>query len=210
MHVKTVKKLAATLIFLFLALTGCGTSTPSKFYMLNSITSPVDRPPLAENERPVSVGVGPVEFAAYLDRHQIVTRINENEVDLAMFHEWAEPLKDNFIRVFVENLSALDSRGLFAVYPTRGPAPINFQLEIEIARLDGQLGGDVLLVARWTIFRGGSNEMLFTKKSTIREPAESPDYRSLVAAESRAVEALSREVAAVISDLSKQRQLIAE
>ena len=203
MHAKMVKNLAAALAFMFLALTGCGTSTPAKFYMLNSISGSAVGTSGTEEKKLVSIGIGPVELPAYLDRQQIVTRVNENEVDLAMFHEWAEPLKENFIRVLVENLSALDTRGLFAVYPMRGPAPVDFQLEIEVLRLDGSLGGEVLLIARWTVFGGGTNQMLLTRKSTIREASGSADYRSLVAAQSRAVEALSREIAIAMNDLSK-------
>jgi uncharacterized lipoprotein YmbA len=204
MYAKTVRYLATALAFLFLALTGCGTSTPSKFYMLNAVANPVKKSSQTEPERQVYIGVGPVEFPAYLDRHQIVTRVDENQVNLAMFHEWAEPLKDNFIRVFVENLSALDTRGLFVVYPMRGPASVDIQLEMEVVRLDGKLGGDVSLVARWAIFRKNRGEMPMTGKTEITEPTGSPDYRSLVAAQSRAVEALSREISAHISRFSKK------
>lgn len=203
MYAKTVINLATMLAFLSLAVTGCGTSTPSKFYLLNSVSGPVKDSHMTEKKSTVTIGVGPVEFPAYLDRQQIVTRINENEVDLAMFHEWAEPLKENFIRVLVENLAALDTGDLFAVYPMRGSSPVDFQLEIEVLRLDGSLGGEVLLIARWTVFGGGTNQMLLTRKSTIKEASGSADYRSLVAAQSRAVEALSREIAIAMNDLSK-------
>ncbi len=200
---KMKKNWTAVFAFLLLALTGCGTSTPAKFYMLNAIPSPGKEAFGAEKRRTVSIGIGPVELPAYLDRQQIVTRVSENQVDLAMFHEWAEPLKDNFIRVLAENLSALDTEGLFSVYPMRGPSPVDFQLEIEVVRLDGNLGGEVLLIARWTVFGSGKNQVLLSKKSTIRESAGSMDYGSLVAAQSRAVESLSREIADVLKVLGK-------
>ncbi len=203
MHTNTVKILAIAFTLLLLTLTGCGTSTPAKFYMLNSISGPTKETPMMGKKVPVSIGIGPVEFPAYLDRQQIVTRINENEVDLAMFHEWAGPLKEDFIRVLLENLSALNPGDLFAVYPMRGSSPADFHLEMEVLRLDGTLGGDVVLIARWAVFGKDREQMLLTKKSTIREPTGDGNYGSLVAAESRAVETLSKEIAAVMNDLAK-------
>ncbi len=204
MQIKMVKNQTIALAFLFFALTGCGTSAPVRFYMLNSISGPVKGASVAERKTPVSIGIGPVEFPAYLDRQQIVTRISENEVDLAMFHEWAGRLKEDFIRVLVENLAALDTGDLFAVYPMRGSSPADFHLEMEVLRLDGALGGNVLLVARWAVFGRGGEQMLLTRKSMIREPTGAADYGSLVAAESRAVESLSREIAEVMNGLSNQ------
>ena len=203
MQKKMVKNLTVALVFLLPALTGCGTSAPAKFYLLNSISAPVKDASISEKRTPVTIGIGPVDFPSYLDRQQIVTRISENEVNLSMFHEWAGPLKEDFIRVLVENLSAMNPGDLFAVYPMRGSSPADFHLEIEVLRLDGTLGGDVLLIARWAVFGKDNERMLLTRKSTIREPTGAADYGSLVAAESRAVEALSREIAAVMNGLSK-------
>jgi uncharacterized lipoprotein YmbA len=180
-------------------------NAPSRFYVLNSLTGPGERARTATVQPHVTIGIGPVEFPAYLDRQQIVTRVSENELHLAGFDEWAEPLKDNFTRVLVENLYALLLEEAFEVFPFRGSAEIDYQVEVEVIRLDGRLGGDASLTVRWTLFERHGRELLLTEKSSIHEPARGSDYAALVAAQSRAVEAFSREIAGAIKGLSQKR-----
>ena len=58
-------------------------------------------------QRASTIGVFPVAMPDYLDRPQVVTRVSENEIKLDEFNRWAEPLKENFYTVLVENLSTL-------------------------------------------------------------------------------------------------------
>ena len=140
-------------------------------------------------------------FPAYLDREQIVTRIDDNELHVAGFDEWAEPLKDNFTRVLAENLSQLLPADTFILFPFSGPEKIDWQVAVEVIRLDGALGGDVLLLARWTIYEKEGNTIFMTKESRFSQPASIPEYAAHAAAHSRLVEALSREMAGTIQGL---------
>ncbi len=74
-----------------LALAGCmSVADPTKYYVL-SPTSPRD--PTSTAASSVAVGVGPVLMPGYLDRLQIVTRDANDEVAVAMYDRWAEPLE---------------------------------------------------------------------------------------------------------------------
>jgi len=64
--------------------------------------------------------------------------------------------------------------------------------------MDGKLGGDVSLIARWAVFSGRGDEVIVMKRSSLTEPSDDKSYKALVAAHNRALEALSRDVAAVI------------
>jgi uncharacterized lipoprotein YmbA len=55
----------------------------------------------------MSIGINPIVVPAYLDRPQIVTRIGANELEMAKFHCWAEPMEDSLGRVLAEDLSNL-------------------------------------------------------------------------------------------------------
>jgi hypothetical protein len=92
---------------MLLAACATGTSAPSRFYVLAPLEAPEAEPQLAPGERCLAIGIGPVEIPAYLDRPQIVTRLSNNELNLAEFDKWAEPLRDNLIRVLAENISSL-------------------------------------------------------------------------------------------------------
>ncbi len=190
---------------LLIAFMACASNAPSRFYVLSSLTGTGGEPEMASDKRLVTIGIGPVELPAYLDRQQVVTRVSANELHLAGFDEWAEPLGDNFTRVLMENLSVLLSKDLFTIFPFRGSQSINYQVEMEVIRFDGRLGGDASLMTRWSIFGEDDKKLLLTKKSSFKEATRGPGYEALVAAQSKTVEALSREIAGAIKGLSGGR-----
>ena len=185
---------------------GCvtATSAPTRFYLLSSLTGTKTTSQSAGAESCFSMGVGPVKFPAYLDRPQIVTRIGPNELNLAEFDKWAEPLKDSFARTVVENISSLLCEEPIAVCPWRGATSIDYRLAVELIRFDGDLGKEVTLIVLWTIFGKNGRQMLVTKRSIYTEPVKEYTYRALVSAKSRAVAAFSRDVAAEIINILKK------
>jgi len=202
---KPFHKMTIGIAFLLMALTACAGSVPTRFYILTPLEDAGREAQGTASSPRVTIGIGPVTFPAYLDRQQIVTRVSANELHLAGLDEWAEPLKDNFTRVLVENLGHLLPADSFTIFPFRGPDRVNWQVAVEVVRLDGDLGGDALLLARWTIYEKGDNKLLLTKKSRFSQSSSGPGYGSLAAAYSRIVEAFSREMAGAIQDLSLQR-----
>lgn len=190
---------------LLMTFMACASNAPSRFYVLSSLTGTGGKPEMASDKRQGTIGIGPVELPAYLDRQQVVTRVSANELHLAGFDEWAEPLGDNFTRVLMENLSILLSSGSFIILPIRGPEPIDYQVGVEVMRFDGSLGGDASLLVRWTIFGKDDKKLLLTRKSSFKEATGASGYEALVAAQSRTVEALALEIAGAIKGLSGGR-----
>jgi len=181
-------------------LAGCASSAPSRFYVLSPLASSKAESQVLKDEGCIVLGVGPVELPAYLDRPQIVTRVSENELNLAEFDKWAEPLKDNFSRVLVENLSTLLCADAISIFPWKGPIPSDYRVEVTVIRMDGNVGGNASLVARWAIFRENDRKMLLTRQSSFSEPLSSQGYKALVSAQSRAIADLSREIAEAIKE----------
>jgi len=90
-------------LVLAVCLSACaGKSASSKYYVL----SPLPQSKLSGADG-TAIGVFPVSMPDYLDRPQIVTRVSENEIKLDEFSRWAEPLKESFYTVLVDNLSTL-------------------------------------------------------------------------------------------------------
>jgi uncharacterized lipoprotein YmbA len=152
----------------------------------------------------IAVGVGPIELPEYLDRPEIVTRASPNALYLAQFDQWAEPLETNFTRVLAENLYSLLCADPIAVFPWGGSARIDYQVVVDVVQFDGEVGGDASLSARWSIFGMNGDEALATGKSSFTEPAGAQDYEALVAAKSRAIGDLSRQIARALKNVMRR------
>lgn len=183
-----------TALLCCLSLAGCGaTSQPAKFYLLNSIPSTES----AEAKVPsgLAIGIGPITIPEYVDRPQIVTRISTNELSLAEFHKWAEPLKDNIPQVLADNMSVLLNTEHVATYPWKRHTPIDYQVTINITRLDTIAEKEAHLVARWHIFGEDTQTILDTQTSHFKTPLPSSDYAAIVSALNHTINDLSREIA---------------
>jgi uncharacterized lipoprotein YmbA len=159
---------------------------------------------VAKSDEPcIAISIGPIELPDYVDRSQIVTQISPNKLRLAEFDQWAEPLKENFSRVLMENLSILLCADPITLYPSRGPIDTDYRVEVEVIRIGGRLGEQADLVARWIILEEKDGTVLFTWKSKISSPVEGDDYEALVAAQSQTIEALSRHIADAFETIRK-------
>ena len=191
---KTLTQVAGLVLALVICLSACaGKSASSKFYVLSSLP----QSGLSAGEG-TPIGVLPIGIPDYLDRPQIVTRVSENEIRLDEFSRWAEPLKEGFTRALVENLSTLLNTAKVISTTESAIIPMALQVGVEVVQFDGTLGGDVVLIVKWGLFEREGKKLLLGKRSTFKEPTGSATYEALVAAESKTVAALSREIAEAI------------
>lgn len=196
----------ATLGLLLTATVGCfnlgeGTQQRTRFYVLHSLSDAGTETQAPENDYCAAIGIGPVRFPEYLNRPQIVTRVSQNELHLAMFDKWAEPLKDNFSRVLAENLSSLLRTKSVVVFPWGQSIPIDYRVEVEVIRMDGNLGGNATLVARWVIYDEDNAKVLMRGEGSYSEPAVRKNYEAQIAAQSRTLATLSRDIAQALKAL---------
>jgi len=200
-----------------ITLAGCAVTDATQFYTLghssagtadSKISASIGLTPPANAERTdmISVGVGPVIMPGYLRRNQIVTRTGEDQVHVAIFHQWAEPLEDGIARVLAEEIGARVPTDRIVMFPWRGVVAraIQYQVVVVVMRLDGRRGGDVSLDTRWRILGNDGTELAF-RRSTLTETAGGDGYESMTAAMTRAVDALGREIAAEIRTLPRGR-----
>jgi len=177
------------------ALTGCATTPPSRFYILSAVSADT----AASSAGPATaIGVGPVDLPRYLDRPQIAVRSGANELRYDETHRWAEALKDNVTDVLAENLASLVPTDKISVFPWGRMTTIDYQVVAEISRFDADASGNVVLSANWKLYRDESLEVVAGKKTVFSEPAGGTGFTEIVAAQSRALAALSREIAAAI------------
>jgi uncharacterized lipoprotein YmbA len=140
----------------------------------------------------------------YLHRSQIVTRTGGDQVDLSMFHRWAEPLEDGIARILANEIGTRVPTERIVTFPWRGEIARTLQYRVAVAvlRFDGPAGGDVTLDARWRILGRDGDELAF-RRSTVTEAAAGPGYEPMVAAMTRALGTLGQEVAAEIQVMQR-------
>lgn len=184
-----------------LILTGCAVQTrPSSFYDLSpdpNLSGAAVALPVAVT----TVGVGPVRMPDALDRPQIVTRSSRYRLGISEFDRWGGSLRDTFPRTLAENLSEMLSPVPVAVLPWSGMPRPSHRVVMDVRRFDGEWGGRLVLVVNWAILNSRAGDPLLTRRSRIEEKIASDTFSDYVAAQSRAVAALSREIAAALAAL---------
>ena len=181
-------------IFFLLLVSGCSRSPASNFFHLEKNADMT----LTGIERGTAIGVGPVNIAQYLDRPQIVTRVGSHGLLMSEFNRWSEPLKNSISRLISVSLSnQLQTTRVYLIPRRNKSIPLDYQVAIDIARFDGELGNDARLTARWSLF-DKNNKIIVTKVSIISVASDGTDFESLVAAENRALQKLSAEIAKAI------------
>jgi uncharacterized lipoprotein YmbA len=189
--------------FVLLFVLGCASSPPPRFYTLSSLQEGGRGPRESPSDQGLVIVVGPIQFPEYLDRAEVVTRSSTNKITLSEFDLWAGSLAEDFNRTLVENLSVLLPTESVFVYPRFRPGLAKFQITLDVIRFDGSLGGDVSLIVRWAILEGKERKVVSLRKSVITEPSGGKGYEGMVAADSQALEKLSREIADAIKTLAK-------
>jgi len=203
MRIGFFKEITLMFALISLLLAGCGGSTQRvEFYTLNPLTGMHAKANTAAIDQKLSIGVGPVEIPEILDRPQIVTRSGPNKLNVDEFHRWAGRLDQSVAGVLAENISLLLATDQVAVYPWQADFKPSYRVAMKIRYFEGQWGKDVLLEAIWRVSDQQSQQTNGMQKSVIKEPlSPQPDYAALVAAHSRAIAQLSREIVKAIQDL---------
>jgi uncharacterized lipoprotein YmbA len=183
-------------------LAGCADSQPTRFYTLAPLTTAPGGTPLPTMPE-LSLGVGPVALPPYLDRSQLVTRAGSNRVVLADFDSWAEPLDGLFARVLAENLGLLLGTDDVLLLPQRRLEGLDYQVEVDVTRFDVDTSGEAVLDARWSLLDRTGDKLLRSGRSTITEPGQAGDHTGAAIALSRALGAMSHEIAQAIADQAR-------
>ena len=74
----------------------------------------------------------------------------------------------------------------------------DYQIILDVTRFDADASGTVILSASWEIVQADGKTVKKQQKVTYSEPAGSMDYSTIVAAQSRAVGRLSRDIVMAI------------
>lgn len=151
----------------------------------------------------VAVGIGPITIPETVNRQNIVTPQDSNKLEVAEYHRWSEPLRENISRVMITNLANRTGIKKLYAYPWLR-TQIDYVVRVDVLQMNGQLGEEVYLQVRWQVLTGTKPyQLIETYISEYRQPVGAgDDYSSLVAAYSKAYATLSDDIAAAITDFS--------
>ena len=195
---RTIRIAYATIFVGVMMLAACGRTPPAKFYTLQPVQPSSPGSSLPED---VAIAVGPVAIPAAHDRQEIVTRGAKNEVSISEFHRWAGPLQKNIAAVLSQNIGALLGTERITPFTRENIFRPTHRVVININRYDSQLSKEFLLNATWSIKDLNGNKPLLIRNSIIRESLASSTYEGLVAAQSKALAALSQKIAAALVEV---------
>jgi uncharacterized protein len=176
----------------------------SRFFLLTPTTDTVALPEGVTGHE-LSLGLGPVSFPDYLNRRELVTRVNSDQLVLSDINRWAEPLDANFRNVLAQDLASTLGTRRITIFPWYGSPQIDYQVEIQVHRFETGPGGRSQLDASWFIKDGHSDLELFAGQTTSGSPVSGGDAGD-PAALSEDVGVLARAIAERIVILERHRQ----
>jgi uncharacterized protein len=191
MTARRIAHLMALIALVAAAVSGCGTTAPSRFYTLDATA-------VADGAAPVrdTIMVGPVSVPAAVDRPQFVVQAAPNRVDIDEFNRWAAPLSDGIAQAVAGDLVKLLGTPNVATAPMANFDPA-YRVTIDVQRFESVPGQAAQLEAVWTVHRTAGAETR-SGRTVAREPVQGDGFEALAAAHSRALARLSGDIAAAI------------
>jgi uncharacterized lipoprotein YmbA len=172
----------------------CGSPPKERHYTLTPARAAA---PAAGAASAPSVAVGPITLPEIVDQPQVVVQAGANQVTRYDLHRWASPLKSEIARVIAANLAQdLGTTRVWVYAQTALPNP-DYQVLVDVQRFDSALGDAVTIDVLWTV-RGAAGTAPKTARSSVREPVSGAGFDPLVAAHSRALARVSRDIADAI------------
>lgn len=195
------------ILAMVLGLVSCSRSSEIYYYQLSAMSRDATGAgaDISGNKvQPAVIGIGPVRLPEYLQRPQLVTRLDSNRLQLTDGHRWAEPLAENITRVIRENLILLLENNRLHSYPWHRSLAVERQLIIDIINFEGDGESSVQLVAVWQINNGQGEVVLPPKRSRFQVPYPSLNYSGRTEALSETLALFCREVAGELRLLDEQ------
>jgi uncharacterized lipoprotein YmbA len=183
-----------TLLALLITLTACGTTPKNNYYLLTATDAAAPR-----GHTP-SLGIGPIEIPEYLNRNRLVYNRDGNQLRIANYERWAEPLANGVARVVSLNLAHLLNTENVQGFPWPRSQEPDYSVQITIMSLDAG-NNHAKLVAEWMVLKPGKAPVSGRKISQIlvQIPGDSVTPQQIAPAYSDLLYQLSEIIAAKIT-----------
>ncbi len=196
-----LKKISLAL-FLPSVLVACSSHQPSSFYQLKAIETSNIRQTLSPNQE-ITILLTKIKFPEYLDRPQMVIRDNDIKLQLSEYHRWAEPLKNEFSRVLIENLNKQLVPGNAVQYADLNGVEPSLSLSVEVLQLDVNTDNQAILIVKWAYWLENSTKNINRLTSKYKVAFSNTGYQAKVKAQSQAIALFSTELVNTLNSALK-------
>ena len=163
---------------------------PSRFFTLST--------PAPESGRmsSLTIGMGPNTWPGYLERPQMVTRLDDERIVLSPTDRWGEPLRTQFERGLAFQLMGDLGTDEVVVFPWWPSRRIDAIIQVNVRAFEANADGSAHVEAVWTVKDSHREHVLETGQRSIREPISPGGTEQAVAALGRALGELGDAIAA--------------
>lgn len=181
-----------------------GTSPKANFYTLNSqISNETIDENLNKNTSNLTIHIASVVMDETVDKPQLVIRTTRNQVEILEQQRWAQPLKNEILRVVAEHLSVLLGTNKITTYPLAANKS-DYIVTIQVQNFESKPSENVQMRAYWTVRRTLDN---FQTSNTLEamqaiSNASPSNYDALIMAHNQNLSRLSADIAKSIAVIS--------
>lgn len=153
--------------------------------------------PTILSSKALNINIELTDFPEYLDRLQIVTRNNNNGINLSDSERWAEPLQDNLLRIIRESLALMLPNSSITVSPWENSNDEAIKVKLMINKFLGKLDEKTQIDIRWIIDNGRDQ---IIQEHFIDQQAIGNSYQDLVVGLNSGINIFSQGLAKKLAD----------
>ncbi len=150
--------------FIVLMLTGCaGGSATIRYFMID----PMDFATANRKETDLVVEIMDLNIPQYMERFNIVSRGNSNQLYFSEDNQWGDNFRKNLLRTMAQNLSDLLGTNDVGTPINRTLSKADYRLQIHIEQFERNYDGYVTLSARWQVLDNQNQGQVSTHNATL-------------------------------------------
>jgi uncharacterized lipoprotein YmbA len=182
--------------FLLSACSGGGSSI--RYYLIDPMNNATSA---RDTNETLTIEIMDLHIPQYLERFNIVTRGNENQLFFSDFHQWGDNFRKNLLRTLAQNLSSALGTNDIGTPINRTLSVADYRVQVHIEQFERNYDGYVKLVARWQVSTENSADQIITHKIELISPDINAidEYENIVYAMKELFGQLSKRVAESIN-----------
>jgi uncharacterized lipoprotein YmbA len=178
-------------------------SPNANFFVLHAVAEPASPAPGVGGSL---VGVMPVVMPGYLDRPQIITEMDAEQVRVNEYARWAEPLPLAVTRTIAENLALRLPEDRVVLHPWPGSSAVFCRVSVQLLEFGVHKDGSVRLEGEFSLLPEASEsplarQFVHLRQGPLTKGPEGVAPSTAVGAMNELLANLSREVAKAVRAL---------
>jgi uncharacterized lipoprotein YmbA len=175
-------------------LSACATSPATNFYILKAQAKPT------QASSTLRLGVGPLVVAEYLQRLQLIEKVDDFRLVYSEFNRWAEPLDQGILRTMQENLTRTTGSKSVRTFPWRRDEQPDITLRAKVLAMGINGQREAVLRVDWRLVKQQNGQELAGEISEFYIAADS-GYNGQAKAYSELLALFSEHLAPFILEL---------